>query len=70
MTPARYAELDASGASPSAQELHEGWHWCPEYDDLLMRLGEMGCRCEPGNPVAMARRMQDLSQSVPEAAEF
>jgi len=72
MTSTRYNELDASGASPSAQEIHEGWHWCPEYDDLLMLIGEIGCRCAQWKPVAMANRMQALSRSsfLVEAAEF
>lgn len=40
MTDLRYAELmldDSATLTPD--ELAEGWHWCPEWDDLLVWPG-------------------------------
>ncbi len=28
------------------QEIEEGWHFCQEYDGLLMKVGTMGCICD------------------------
>lgn len=63
MTTERYNELMETGASVSPQEFHEGWHYCCEFDGLLMQLGDMRCECAPWKPVAMAKRMQELSQT-------
>ena len=64
MTRARYLGLTCTGSILSPQEQHEGWHYCWAFDDLLMRLGEDGCRCDPLPPVSMARGMQERSRTL------
>lgn len=52
----RYEELMADDDSKiTAPELTEGWHWCLEFDGLLVGpgMGELGC-CQclaPDHPV-------------------
>lgn len=43
----RYDEL-MNGPDPqelTMAELAEGWHWCPEMDDLLCQYGSEDCFC-------------------------
>ena len=28
------------------EEIQDGWHFCQEYDGLLMKVGTMGCICD------------------------
>jgi len=38
MTSARYDEAMETGKL-TAGEVSQGWHWCPEFDDLLLGPG-------------------------------
>lgn len=54
MTDKRYDELMTEDSSISCvlteEELNEGWHWCLEWDDLLIHPNDTTeysfCRCE------------------------
>lgn len=36
MTPERYNELNRTGAAPTREEVNAGWHYCTEWDFLLI----------------------------------
>lgn len=50
MQKSRWYQLMNNDELPlSQEELDEGWHWCPEWDDLLVgpEMGEWdACQCE------------------------
>lgn len=33
-------------ATLTEKEISEGWHFCQEFDGLLMHVGTMGCICD------------------------
>ena len=39
MTEDRYRELDSFGAFLTDEEVMEGWHFCPDWDDMLVGPG-------------------------------
>lgn len=45
MTYDRYCELEFFGGVISPEELKEGWHFCPDWDGLLVgpKMPEMEC---------------------------
>jgi hypothetical protein len=46
MPDSRLRELDRDGeGSLSEEEIANGWHWCPEFDDLLMNKNDGECMC-------------------------
>ena len=48
MTPERYKEINDTGKGLTVQEYNAGWHFCPEWDQLLVGPGmeEMKvCNC-------------------------
>jgi hypothetical protein len=50
MKAARYKQLEmADGSTLTSQELDAGWHFCPNWNDMLINVhlaeGE-GCACE------------------------
>lgn len=49
MTPERYAALDRAGRGLSREEVAAGWHYCPDWDFMLIgpgMEGELdGCTC-------------------------
>ena len=54
MTKERYNQLDSGQGSLTYEELNEGWHFCPDWDFMLVREGEVDgvhvsepCCCEP-----------------------
>jgi len=50
MTPERYRELTGPvSIDLTAAEMRQGWHFCPDWDFLLIRIGEPGgepCYCK------------------------
>ncbi len=54
MIEARYRQVDEAGAGLTTQEIMEGWHFCGDWDGLLIGpgWGELeACTCfEPGDP--------------------
>jgi len=53
MTSERYRELWEPDAVLTAEELAQGWHWCPEWDDLhvgpvSMEWGDDPLKCQCG----------------------
>lgn len=48
MTDSRWKYLmEAPHSRLTNDELHEQWHFCPEFDGLLMLIGDPGCDCTP-----------------------
>jgi hypothetical protein len=48
MTPERYKQINDKGKGLTVKEYNEGWHFCPEWDLLLIGPGmeEMkSCTC-------------------------
>lgn len=44
----RYIELDNSGTGLTEEEYNQGWHWCGEWDDMLVGPGTIEatvCSC-------------------------
>ena len=44
----RYIELDNSGKGLTDEEYNQGWHWCGEWDDMLVGPGSLEalvCSC-------------------------
>lgn len=41
----RFADLMAGKVDLNADELGAGWHFCVDWDGLLVRLGSNGCLC-------------------------
>jgi hypothetical protein len=44
----RYRELDNSGSGLTEEEWNEGWHWCLEWDSMLVGPGTeeaLFCSC-------------------------
>lgn len=55
MTDERYAELDSSGAAPTEEEAADGWHYCAEWDGLLIHPSwaeAAACACLPPDLLA------------------
>lgn len=47
MTNERYAALMASTTLElTSEEREEGWHWCADFDGLLVKWPHPGCCCE------------------------
>lgn len=47
MDPLRFDFLMSNEtATLTEQEVAEGWHFCQEYDGVLMLFGTMGCICD------------------------
>lgn len=51
MTAERHMHLDRSGDPLTAQELANGWHYCPDWDFLLVNSNDdegegCGCTCK------------------------
>lgn len=45
----RYLELDRSGKGLTKEEWDRGWHWCFEWDDMLVGPGSdeaLMCSCD------------------------
>ena len=45
----RYLELDRSGQGLTKEEWDRGWHWCFEWDSMLVGPGEeeaLMCKCD------------------------
>jgi hypothetical protein len=44
----------------TSEEVNEGWHWCPEWDDLLIHPNDTAeyalCHCEGFEKFAEAAR--------------
>ena len=55
MTPERWAELQEEDEPLTPEEITEGWHWCWEFDGLLVGPGSSElhcCQClDPDHPV-------------------
>jgi len=51
MTPERYRELNGPvSIDLTAAEMRQGYHFCPDWDFMLIRLGAPGgepCYCKP-----------------------
>lgn len=50
MSPKRYRQLERTGSRLTNSELLKGWHWCYEFDGLLVGPGmtELNCcNCLP-----------------------
>jgi hypothetical protein len=48
MTDDRYQDLMETDGTLSAEEMAEGWHWCHEFDGMLVGPGQWGleeCTC-------------------------
>lgn len=46
MTDQRWRELmNDSNGKLTQEEMAEGWHWCPDWDDLLVGPGSMEITC-------------------------
>ena len=49
----RWQELERKGEGLTKEEISEGWHWCPEWDDMLigpeMHMEWEICNCEVKN---------------------
>jgi hypothetical protein len=46
MTNERYCKLQREGGKLTAEEIEEGWHWCPEMDGLLCIKDSEDCFCD------------------------
>lgn len=43
----RYTELCvAADAELTPEEMEQGYHWCPDWDFDLVKIGYIGCSCE------------------------
>lgn len=50
MTEERYRTLEYGESVLTYEELNEGWHFCPDWDFLLIQDGQSEpCCCEPYN---------------------
>lgn len=49
MTKERYNKLDSGEGNLTHEELKEGWHFCPEWDFMLLsnKHSAEECCCEP-----------------------
>ena len=48
MTPLRYFEVNSGKESLTPNEIHTGWHFCPEWDYMLIGPGmreASACSC-------------------------
>jgi len=57
MTLERQQELDRGNGPLTAEELAQGWHFCPDWDGLLVgpNMGELNfCACD-GVPASLVR---------------
>lgn len=55
----RWRELSKSGGAPSHEELAQGWHYCPEFDEELLddTWGPEGCQwCNHKRPAGVEPR--------------
>lgn len=73
MTEERYKELEHSDARPLTYlERNVGWHWCNEFDGLLVGPGMpelRGCKClDQSHPVYQTA--PPLEPDPPEAKPF
>ena len=51
MTKERYIELDRTGEGLTQEEWEAGWHWCYEWDELLVGPGMPEAKvCSCNNP--------------------
>lgn len=41
----RYKELDESGQGLTQEEMDQGWHWCGNWDDMLVGPGTEEASC-------------------------
>ncbi len=51
MTDERYMDLDKTGMGLTTEEQKEGWHWCYDWDLMLVGPGMQAmefCLCERG----------------------
>lgn len=47
IAPERFDYLMSNETAPlNEQEIADGWHFCQEFDGLLMKVGTMGCICD------------------------
>ena len=52
MNRARQIELETTGCSLTREELREGWHFCPEWDFMIVNINDKrgegaACTCDP-----------------------
>lgn len=58
MNEERYNQLDCTGEAPTPEEQAEGWHYCVEWDEMLIGPGwpEMdACICKRDDGTLYAR---------------
>lgn len=51
MTPKRWIKVNRTGEGLTEEEIKEGWHFCPDWDFLLVgpNMPEIqGCVCKQG----------------------
>lgn len=77
MTPEHYKELMHDHNSKlSLTEINEGWHWCAEWDGLLVGPGMcelLSCSCFPSDRMEQLRRTvaeEDMPPVYTETEEF
>lgn len=68
MTPERYRELNsAASGTLTAEEMRAGWHFCPDWDFLLINPSEPegeSCCCAPWTPEQIAKTHPDNGGST------
>lgn len=50
MTPERYKELETTDHPLTKEEVAEGWHFCPDWDEMLIHQSwpeKECCLCDP-----------------------
>ena len=56
MTPSRSLELERTGGTLTQEEMADGWHYCPEWDYMLVNMNDKEgdgscCTCSPWTSV-------------------
>jgi hypothetical protein len=61
----RYLELDRSGQGLTKEEWDEGWHWCLEWDDMLVGPdSDEALMCQCNHPAIEAWKQSEEGQKM------
>lgn len=65
MTPKRYNKLNKDGVGLTEEELKQGWHWCWEWDLMLVGPGmaELNC-CDCENDFGLCKELAQKQKGL------